>query len=95
MFFERQPMTFAGACPIMERVERRKGEKVTYILEDAASRKLPTPEKFNLKNIIDSGNLSQLEKVDTIVKSSLTFAELQTDKKEPQKEPQKQEVNNA
>lgn len=71
-FREKQKLNLYSFSPIMEEVEQKKNNKITYKLEDATLRKLPSPENFKLSNIVETGNVSKLDKVNTIINSRVS-----------------------
>lgn len=71
-FREKQRLNLYSFSPIMEEVEQKKNNKITYKLEDATLRKLPAPENFKLSNIVETGNVSKLDKVNTVINSRIS-----------------------
>lgn len=69
-FRSKQKIVFNSFFPAFGKVEVKKREKVFYEDEDLTKKKLPSPSLFSLKAIKESGNLSKLEKVNTIICSS-------------------------
>ena len=71
-FREKQKLNLYSFSPVMEQVEQKKNNKITYKLEDATLRKLPSPENFKLSNIVETGNVSKLDKVNTVINSRIS-----------------------
>lgn len=71
-FREKQKLNLYSFSPVMEEVEQKKNNKITYKLEDATLRKLPSPENFKLSNIVETGNVSKLDKVNTVINSRIS-----------------------
>lgn len=74
-FREKQRFASYSFSPVMEQVEIRKKDKVTYKMEDATLRKLPSPSNFKLTNIIETDNVSKLQQVNTIISSRVNMPE--------------------
>ena len=71
-FREKQKLNLYSFSPVMEEVEEKRNNKITYKLEDATLRKLPAPENFKLSNIVETGNVSKLDKVNTVINSRIS-----------------------
>lgn len=70
-FRTKQKINFNSFFPAFGKVEVKRREKVYYEDEDLTKKKLPSPSLFSLKAIKESGNLDKLEKVKTIIRSSV------------------------
>ena len=84
-FRSKQKMCLSSFFPAFGKVEVKKREKVFYEDEDLTKKKLPSPSLYSLKAIKESGNLSKLEKVNTIICSS-SSAQFEESSEEPTKE---------
>lgn len=69
-FKAKQRIVLNSFFPAFGKVEVERRGKVFYEDEDLTKKKLPSPSLFSLKAIKESGNLSKLEKVNTIICSS-------------------------
>lgn len=74
-FREKQRFVSCSFTPVMELVEVKKKDKVTYKMEDVTLRKLPSPSNFKLTNIIETDNVSKLQQVNTIISSRVNMPE--------------------
>lgn len=74
-FREKQRFIPCSFSPVMEQVEIKKKDKVTYKMEDATLRKLPSASNFKLTNIIETDNVSKLQQVNTIISSRVNMPE--------------------
>lgn len=84
-FRSKQKIVFNSFFPAFGKVEVKKRDKVFYEDEDLTKKKLPSPSLYSLKAIKESGNLSKLEKVNTIICSS-SSAQFEESSEEPTKE---------
>lgn len=94
-----QPLNLCSFTPVFVRTEKKKKNRVIFEDHDITKDVLPDPKLYSLKNIIESGNVSKLEPVNTVIRTSpdLQFKEV-SEKKETENEPATQtntEVNNA
>lgn len=71
-FRTKQKFSITGFYPCFARVEVKKKDKVTFEEKDLTLSSLPKPELFKLGKIVESGNVSKLEKVNTIIRSGLS-----------------------
>lgn len=85
-FREKQRFVVCSFSPVMEQVEIKKKDKVTYKMEDVTLRKLPSPSNFKLTNIIETDNVSKLQQVNTIISGRVNMPE--------QKETTQETINN-
>ncbi len=94
-----QPLNLCSFTPVFVRTEKKKKNRVIFEDHDVTRDVLPDPKLYSLKNIIESGNVSKLEPVNTVIRTSseLQFKEV-LEKKETETETATQtntEVNNA
>ena len=73
-----QPLNLCSFTPVFVRTEKKKKNRVIFEDHDVTRDVLPDPKLYSLKNIIESGNVSKLEPVNTVIRTSseLKFKEL-------------------
>lgn len=77
-----QPLNLCSFTPVFVRTEKKKKNRVIFEDHDVTRDVLPDPKLYSLKNIIESGNVSKLEPVNTVIRTSseLQFKELPEEK---------------
>lgn len=77
-----QRLNLCSFTPVFVRTEKKKKNRVIFEDHDVTRDVLPDPKLYSLKNIIESGNVSKLEPVNTVIRSSseLQFKELPEEK---------------